>query len=64
MSSDILEVESLASYTVTVILRQLGIIDPTEKQTDIMEAIVAMIGESARIRPETIRKCVGNADLA
>ena len=64
VSKDILETESLADYTVRVVLRQLGIITPTEKQIDIMESIVAMIGESAKIRPQTIRKCVGNADLA
>ena len=64
MSETILETESLADYTVRVILKQLGIISPTEKQVDVMESIVAMIGESARIRPKTIRKCVGNADLA
>ena len=64
MNEAILETESLADYTVKTILKQLGITAPTEKQIDIMESIVAMIGESARIRPDTIRKCVGSADLA
>lgn len=64
MNEAILETESLADYTVKAILRQLGIITPTEKQIDIMESIVAIMGESGKIRPETIRKCVGNADLA
>lgn len=64
MSTDILETESLAIYTARTILKRLGIIEPNQRQIDIIDTLMAMIGEPSQVQPAMIRRCVGNADLA
>ncbi len=55
---------SLPNYTAVAILEQLNILDPTQKQIDILESMILMMSNPQQIEPETIRQCVGNDDLA
>ena len=55
---------SLPNYAAVAVLEQLGILDPTQKQINIMESMVLMTSDPQQIEPETIRQCVGNDELA
>jgi hypothetical protein len=63
MDLDLIQDLSLANYTAISILDRLGI-TPNQEQVNLMESVLLMATYPNKVKPETIKHCVGEDTLA
>jgi hypothetical protein len=60
---DVVEGLCLTNYTAISILERLGI-SPSQEQVTLMESVLLMATYPNKVKPETIKYCVGEDSLA
>jgi hypothetical protein len=63
MNLDLIEDLSLTNYTAVSILERLGI-SPSQEQVNLMESVLLMATYPKKVNPATIKRCVGEDNLA